>query len=101
MATIQKRPGPRYRVQVRLKGCYHSATFPSLAQARQWATQTEHTLYEQHHFARPERARYRLRDLLTRYEREVLPRKSPGTCHLTHKSAMEAKICVKKAKRRR
>ena len=79
MASIQKRPGPRYRVQVRLKGIYRSATFPTLALARRWATQTEHTLYEQHHFARPDSARHRLHDLLTRYEREVLPRKSPGT----------------------
>ena len=52
MASIQKRPGPRYRVQVRLKGHYRSATFPTRALARRWATQTEHTLYEQHHFAR-------------------------------------------------
>lgn len=79
MASIQKRPGPRYRVQVRLKGVYRSATFPTLGQARRWATQTEQALYEQHYFARSDSARHRLRDLLTRYEREVLPRKSPGT----------------------
>jgi len=79
MASIQKRPGPRYRVQVRLKGVYRSATFPTLGQARRWATQTEHALYAQHHFPQPDTARYRLRDLLARYEREVLPRKRPGT----------------------
>jgi integrase len=79
MASIQKRPGPRYRVQVRLKGVYRSATFPTLTQARRWATQTEHALYEQHHFPHAASAHYRLRDLLARYEREVLPRKSLGT----------------------
>jgi hypothetical protein len=50
MASIQKRPGPRYRVQVRLKGDYRSATFPTREQARRWAAQTEHALYEQGHF---------------------------------------------------
>ncbi len=85
MATIQKRPGPRYRVQVRLRGMYRSATFPSLAQARRWATQTEHALYEQVHFPVTEASRHTLRALLERYAREVLPRKRPGT--QTHQGA--------------
>ena len=50
MASIQKRPGPRYRVQVRLKGHYRSATLPTREQARRWAAHTEHALYEQGHF---------------------------------------------------
>jgi integrase len=79
MANIQKRPGPRYRVQVRLKGAYRSATFPTLVHARRWAAQTEHSLYEQGHFAQATAAQYRLGALLQRYEREVLPRKHPGT----------------------
>ncbi len=79
MASIQKRPGPRYRVQVRLKGVYRSATLPTLEQARRWATQTEHRLYEQQHFVSVAAAQHRLSDLLTRYEQEVLPRKRPGT----------------------
>jgi integrase len=79
MASIQKRPGPRYRVQVRLKGRYRSATFPTRAQARRWAAQTEHALYEQVHFPVTEASRHTLRELLARYEREVLPHKRPGT----------------------
>jgi integrase len=79
MASIQKRPGPRYRVQVRLNGLYRSATFPTVALARRWATQTEHALYEQGHFAQAAAAQHRLDELLTRYAREVLPRKRPGT----------------------
>lgn len=79
MASIQKRPGPRYRVQVRLKGDYRSATFPTREQARRWAAQTEHALYEQGHFVQAAAAQHRLSDLLTRYEKEVLPRKRPGT----------------------
>jgi integrase len=79
MASIQKRPGPRYRVQVRLQGVYRSATFPTLTQARRWATQTEQAIYEQAHFPVTEASRHTLRELLARYEREVLPRKRPGT----------------------
>jgi len=79
MASIQKRARSRYRVQVRLKGHYRSATFPTRAQARRWATQTEHALYEQVYFAQAAAAQHRLRELLARYEREVLPRKRPGT----------------------
>jgi hypothetical protein len=48
MASIQKRRsrrGPRYRVQVRVRGAYQSATFPSRAQARRWATRIEHALW--------------------------------------------------------
>jgi integrase len=79
MASIQKRARSRYRVQVRLKGHYCSATFPTRAQARRWATQTEQALYEQVYLPRAEAAQHRLRELVARYEREVLPRKRPGT----------------------
>jgi integrase len=82
MASIQKRrsrQGPRYRVQVRLRGGYQSATFPSRAQARRWATRTEHARYEQQHFPTPESASHTLRELLERYDREVLPGKRPHT----------------------
>jgi integrase len=88
MASIQKRPGPRYRVQVRLKGHYRSATFPTLTQARRWATQTEQAIYEQAHFPVTEASRHTLRELLVRYEREVLPRKRLGTqAHQAHQLA--------------
>lgn len=79
MGSIQTRPGPRYRVQVRLKGRYRSATLPTLEHARRWATQTEHALYEQHHFPGPDSARHTVQELLERYSRGVLPRKRPGT----------------------
>jgi len=79
MASIKKRPGPRYRVQVRLHGHYRSATFPTRTQARRWATQTEQALYDARHFPVIEASRHTLRELLERYAREVLPRKRPGT----------------------
>jgi len=82
MASIQKRSsrhGTHYRVQVRVRGRYQSATFPRLAQARRWGVRTEHALYEQHHFPAPAPARHTLRELLERYDREVLPGKRPHT----------------------
>jgi hypothetical protein len=78
MASIQKRAKPHYRVQVPLKGHYRSATFPSWAQARCWATQTEQAIYEMRPFPVTEASRHTLRELLARYGREVLPRKRPG-----------------------
>jgi integrase len=82
MASIQKRlsrKGARYRVQVRLRGGYQSATFPSRAQARRWATRTEHACYEQHHFPTSAAASHTLGALLERYHTEVLPGKRPHT----------------------
>jgi len=83
MATIQARRGrlgrPHYRVQIRLQGVYRSATFPTLADARQWAYVTEGALRAQQHFPTLEAAHHTLGELLERYGREVLPTKSPRT----------------------
>jgi integrase len=79
MASIQKRASGRYRVQVRVRGVYRSATLPSLVQARKWAARQEHALYEAYHFQPPESTQHTLRELLERYAAEVLPRKAPGT----------------------
>ena len=83
MATIQARPGQdgraHYRVQIRLQGGYRSATFPTLADARQWAYVTEGALRAQRHFPTLAAAHHTLADLIDRYSREVLPTKSPRT----------------------
>ncbi len=83
MATIQARRGrlgrPHYRVQIRLQGVYRSATFSTLADARQWAYVTEGALRAQRHFPTSEAAHHTLGELLERYGREVLPTKSPRT----------------------
>jgi len=92
MATIQARRGrlgrPHYRVQIRLQGVYRSATFPTLADARQWAYVTEGALRAQRHFPTPEAAHHTLGELLERYGREVLPTKSPRTA--VHQAAQLA-----------
>lgn len=83
MATIQARRAQHgrahYRVQIRLQGVYRSATFPTLAEARQWAYVTEGALRAQRHFPTLEAAHHTLGGLIERYGREVLPTKSPRT----------------------
>jgi integrase len=79
MASIQKRPGPRYRVQVRRAGRYHSATFATADQARRWARRVEYAIDEDLRFARPLAPGVTVGDLCQRYLREVLPAKSLGT----------------------
>jgi hypothetical protein len=81
MATIQARRDQHgrahYRVQIRLQGVYRSATFPTLAEARQWAYVTEGALRAQQHFPTLDAAHHTLGELIERYGREVLPTKSP------------------------
>jgi integrase len=83
MATIQARPGRQgrahYRVQIRLRGVYRTATFPTLAAARQWAAVTEGALRAGRHFPTRDAMPHIVAELLERYEREVLPNKSPRT----------------------
>ncbi len=83
MATIQARPGrkggTRYRVQIRLGTTRASATFPTLAAARRWATVTEGALRTQRQFPTLEAAHRTLGEVIARYSRELLPTKSPRT----------------------
>lgn len=83
MPTIERRRsphGPRYRVRVRLRGLRPlSKTFSTLHQARQWGMTTESTGRMARDLPLVEAARHTLAELLDRYRREVLPRKSPGT----------------------
>jgi len=57
----------------------HTATLPTLAAARRWAHATEAALREQRHLPPPEATRHTVAELLARYTRTVLPRKSPGS----------------------
>jgi integrase len=83
MATIQARPDrhgrTRYRVQIRLGPARASATFATLAAARRWATVTEGALRTQRQFPTLAAAHHTLSAVLVRYERDVLPTKSPQT----------------------
>jgi integrase len=82
MATLSFRPttqgDTRWRVQVRRFGVRRSATFLTRQAAKDWAAQQESALRTQHYFGAPAAARHTLEELLTRYEREVLPHKAPA-----------------------
>ena len=63
MACMQKRLGPRYRMQMHLKSVQRSVPFPTLAHTWCWIIQTEHAVYAQHHAYRLNSLRYSLRAL--------------------------------------
>ena len=80
MATIVKRATASremvYRVQIRMKGAKSlSNTFHRLTDAKKWAAATESAIREGRHFQTVEGKKHTLRELLDRYERDVLPRK--------------------------
>ncbi len=82
MATIVVRDGPRgrrYQVRIRLYEQTRSATFPTKRQAQQWAATTEGAIFDERYLDLPDASRYTLGDLIERYRRDVLPKKSPGT----------------------
>ena len=77
MAAIEKRIASdgsvSYRVKVRLRGVpVQSATFASLAKAKQWAQSTESAIREGRYFQTAEGKRHTLAEAIERYEREKL-----------------------------
>ena len=82
MATIVPRHGPRgrrYQVRIRLGSRAQSATFPTLREARRWATAIEAAWTAQRAGVLPVTMQLTVGDLLRRYAREVLPAKPPAT----------------------
>jgi hypothetical protein len=82
MATIQPCKSSKgvtaYRVLIRRKGQpTQTATFPSLRDAKRWATATEGAIASGRHFKPP--SRHTVADMIDRYIAEVLPRKRPST----------------------
>ena len=81
MAYIQKRKSQKgktsYRVQVRLKGHpTQTATFERKTDAQKWAQQTEAAIREGRHFKTTEAKKHTLGELIDRYLRDELPKKS-------------------------
>lgn len=77
MASIEKRQNEdgstSYRVKIRLRGHpVQSATFQSLAKAKQWAQATESAIREGRYFQTAEAKRHTLAEAIARYEREKL-----------------------------
>ena len=64
-----------YRVRVQKKGySTQTATFPSLREARRWATMIEGQIAEGRHF--PQKSTHTLSELITRYIADVMPHKT-------------------------
>ena len=81
MATIEKRitdnGGTSYRVKIRLKGYpVQTATFKRLTDAKKWVQDTESAIREGRHFKTTEAKKHTLTDLVDRYIKDVLPKKS-------------------------
>lgn len=81
MANIEKRISDdgkaSYRVKVRLKGHpVQSATFERKTDAAKWAQSTESAIRENRHFKTTEGKRHTLAELIDRYLRDVLARKT-------------------------
>src|SRR5262245_2171992 len=79
MATINahtsKTGQTTYRVRVQKKGYpTQTATFPSLREARRWATMIEGQIAEGRHF--PQKSTHTLSELITRYIADVMPHKT-------------------------
>lgn len=84
MANIQKRErqnGPIFRVQVRIKGFpKQTKSFKRLTDAKMWAQQTEASIRKgEFQNVIQTAGKKTLRDVITRYRKEILPRKSEGT----------------------
>ena len=72
-----------YRVKVRRKGSpTQTATFTRLTDARKWAQVTEAAVLEGRHFKITEAKRHTLAEMIDRYVREVLPRKSQSSIYM-------------------
>lgn len=81
MAYIQERKSAdgktSYRVQVRLKGYpTQTATFERKTDAKKWAQNTESAIREGRHFKTTEAKKHSLAEMIERYIRDVLPKKS-------------------------
>lgn len=80
MAVIDKRRGRHgqtvYRVRVRLQGKpLRTKTFPTLAEARHWARETETSLHRDQFFPQE----HTCTELCAYYGEHILPRKQPST----------------------
>ncbi len=80
MATIEKRLNSKgniaHRVRVRLKGYPEQiATFERITDAKKWIQDTESAIREGRHFKTSESKKHTAKELIERYEKEILPRK--------------------------
>jgi hypothetical protein len=69
-----------YRARVQRKGFKtQTAAFPSLREARKWATMIEGQIIAGRHFPESISKKHTLAELLARYDREIVPTLAPST----------------------
>lgn len=76
MATIRKYDGKRgikYTAQIRFKGHTEHKSFARKSDATAWGKKRETELREQPHLVGAEAAKHTVGDVLTRYQRDILP----------------------------
>lgn len=84
MATIRERRNQdgtvTYHAQIRLKGHPpQTASFKRLTDARRWAARTESDIRDGRHFPGTAAKRHTVADIITRYEKTILPQKAQNT----------------------
>jgi hypothetical protein len=84
MPTIEKRVAQdgaiSFRAKVRLKGQPPQfATFERLTDARRWAAKVETEIRDGRYFPANAAKSHTLKQLIDRYEKEILPNKKPGS----------------------
>ena len=83
MAYIEKRANGTYRVRVRRRGYPpQTATFSTLSDAKKWAYITEGDVLADRHFPSTVSKKHTVSDLIQRYVRDVLPRKSSSSQYI-------------------
>ena len=83
MATIRKRTTKtgevRYQAIIRMKGYPpQTETFNTEKKAQKWAKQTEVAIEDGKHFMKTEAKNHTFGEMIDRYLKHVMPRKSPG-----------------------
>lgn len=79
MATFEKRTGSgrvTYRAKVRVLRRTQTKTFKRLTDAKRWAQSTEAAIREARYFPKAEAHKHTVAEMIDRYRREVLPKKS-------------------------
>ena len=91
MGTIEKRTSKngstKFRARIRLRGNpKESATFERIGDAKRWMAQTEAAIHEHRHFKNSGTNRRTFAELVERYQRDILPYKSPNLRFIKNQS---------------
>src|SRR6266702_7218938 len=78
----------RYRVRVRVKGCYRSRTFTAKAEAEHWAADVEREVYRTGMSPHEQAKERTLWEMVDKYCKEVLPHKAVSSQRIQYRQLM-------------